>query len=92
MKYRVVTIPRHAKPDTYKVEAFRITVHPWWEFKEPSEKWCSLNKYGDIWWSNLGYFTDLPLLEVFESEKEAKQWIDDRLEYLNKESKVVYES
>ena len=90
-KYRVVTVPQRGESDKYQVRQLSIAIHPWWEFKKPSEKWCPLDSRGWIWWSS-PYRPSPPRLKLFATEDSAKRWIEIQKEYLKKKSKVVFET
>ncbi len=88
MKHRIVTVPQIGD-DKYRVEGLNIKMTD----TNLTKSWRVLDSFGSFWvnWGFMGGVS-LPQLELFVSEKAARKWIKDYREYLNKESKVVYES
>ena len=85
-RYRVITVPRQGKKDRYKVQVFNLTVHPWWKFKDHTEKWCPLDMRGWMWYNMSPYFPNRPQLSLFKTKAKAETWIKERLEWLEKKS------
>ncbi len=92
MKYRIVQTPIEGKEDQFVIEAPYMVPSPWWSSKPPTEKWAMINDSGRPWYTDYIDGPMQPPMHSFDTEEEAKKWIDTRREYLGKKSKVVFET
>ena len=90
-KYRIVQTPIIGGKDQFLIEAPFLVPSPWWSSKPPTEKWAMINESGMPWYTSYSYGPTEPPIGSFDTEEEAKEWIDTRRAFRAKKSKVVFE-
>lgn len=90
-RYRIVKVPIQGNPDKYRVEVFETRTISGWFSKWQITEWCGLDISGDAWYIREGSPSPPPL-SLFDSEQKAKDYIDERKEYINKPEEVVFDT